>query len=37
LQRLRFEPDVAADPSDRGENRDPGRLTEATSPSYSSR
>ena len=29
LQRLRFEPDVAADPSDRGENRDPGTGTEA--------
>ena len=25
LQRSRFEPDVAADDSDRGENRDPGR------------
>ena len=25
LQRLCFEPDVAADPSDRGENRDPGK------------
>jgi len=29
LQRLCFEPDVAADPSDRGENRDPGTATEA--------
>ena len=28
LQRLCFEPDVAADPSDRGENRDPGTATE---------
>ena len=25
LQRLCFEPDVAADTSDRGENRDPGQ------------
>jgi len=25
---LYFEPDVAADPSDRGENRDPGAATE---------
>ena len=29
LQRLCFEPDVAADPSDRGENRDPDTATEA--------
>ena len=29
LQRLCFEPDVAADLSDRGENRDPGMATEA--------
>ena len=29
LQRPRFEPDVAADLSDRGENRDPGAATEA--------
>jgi hypothetical protein len=29
LQRLCFGPDVAADPSDRGENRDPGIATEA--------
>jgi hypothetical protein len=29
LQRLCFEPDVAADPSDRGENRHPGTATEA--------
>jgi hypothetical protein len=29
LQRLCFEPDVAADASDRGENRDPGTATEA--------
>src|SRR6476620_8593573 len=28
LQRLCFEPDLAADPSDRGENRDPGTATE---------
>ena len=28
LQRLCFEPDVAADPSDRGENRDPDSATE---------
>jgi hypothetical protein len=28
LQHLCFEPDVAADPSDRGENRDPGTATE---------
>jgi hypothetical protein len=28
LQRLCFEPDVAADISDRGENRDPVRQTE---------
>jgi hypothetical protein len=27
LQRLCFEPDVAADYSDRGENRDPGLAT----------
>ena len=27
LQRLCFGPDVAADPSDRGENRDPGTAT----------
>ena len=30
LQRPRFEPDVAADLSDREENRDPGAATEAT-------
>ena len=29
LQRLCFEPDVAADPSDRGENRDPDTATQA--------
>ena len=28
LQRLCFGPDVAADPSDRGENRDPGTAIE---------
>ena len=28
LQRLCFEPDVAADASDRGENHDPGQANE---------
>jgi hypothetical protein len=30
LQRPHFEPDVAAETSDRGENRDPGKATKRT-------
>ena len=34
LQRLCFEPDVAADTSDRGENRDPGQANKKKASGY---
>ena len=34
LQRLCFEPDVAADTSDRGENHDPGQANKKKASGY---